>query len=74
MNVPLLAVNKAVKLDFFTGQDRDSTGGERKEEEERVVQLTEFMSSSPEVKLHNFPRFDSFYCSNEGSNRKILEG
>lgn len=43
MNVPLLAVNKAVKLDFFTGQDRDSTEGERKEEEERVVQLTDFL-------------------------------
>lgn len=28
MNVPLLAITKAVKLDFFTGWDRDSGAGE----------------------------------------------
>lgn len=71
MNVP--AVNKAVQLDFFTGQDRASTGAERKEEQERVVQLTEFMSRSQEVTLHNFPRFDNFFCSNQGSGKAIPE-
>lgn len=45
MNVPLLAGNKAVKLDFSAGRDRDSQEGEVV----GVAQLTEVMSNTQEV-------------------------
>lgn len=55
MNVSLLVVTKAVKLDFFTGLSTDN----RRKERRKVVQRCHSLSS-PQVKLLNFPGGDNF--------------
>lgn len=77
MNVPLLAITEAVKLDFFTGRDRDNRGvGWRgRGRGDGVVQHT---TGRLYVKFTvsyvcNFPGCDNIYCANKGSRRKMVK-